>query len=296
MGIVTSGLVAEWVGKLAKNGTAPGNNTDPTGTWTDIVGSVDGTLNAADYTTTDGWVGDGTSGDPYAWHSKGFTETGQGYVTFATNQSPWTNGTFSCELWIYFTTTNAADNQSILDNLTGNTGYRIYVPTNQTGLTVRWGDGTTNQYDAFSGTMSDGSWNHLVITYDGDADVHKRYLNNGTAASTSSRTYSPNTTVAPKWSSSPSAGFHGSIATVRLYNTVLSATDVSTNYTAGKTASSLDDPPTLTTTAISAITATTATSGGTITNEGSTAVTDYGICWNTSGSPTVADSHTHDKP
>lgn len=54
------------------------------------------------------------------------------------------------------------------------------------------------------------------------------------------------------------------------------------------------DVPTVTTTAITAITATTASSGGTITDEGDSAVTAFGVCWNTSGSPTTADSHTHD--
>ena len=51
--------------------------------------------------------------------------------------------------------------------------------------------------------------------------------------------------------------------------------------------------PILTTVAISAITPTTATSGGsTITSV--LAVTVKGCCWNTIGSPTTADSHTSD--
>lgn len=52
--------------------------------------------------------------------------------------------------------------------------------------------------------------------------------------------------------------------------------------------------PTVTTTAVSGITGTTADSGGNITADGGTAVTAYGVCWNTDGSPTVADSHTTD--
>jgi hypothetical protein len=52
--------------------------------------------------------------------------------------------------------------------------------------------------------------------------------------------------------------------------------------------------PTLTTTAATNITTSTATSGGTITDDGGRSVTARGICWNTSGSPTLSDSFTTD--
>ena len=46
--------------------------------------------------------------------------------------------------------------------------------------------------------------------------------------------------------------------------------------------------PTLTTTAVSSITQTTAVSGGTISNDGGAAITARGVCWSTSPSPTIA--------
>ena len=52
--------------------------------------------------------------------------------------------------------------------------------------------------------------------------------------------------------------------------------------------------PTLTTTIPSAITTTTATVGGEITNDGGTTVTARGVCWSTSSNPTIADSYTTD--
>ena len=52
--------------------------------------------------------------------------------------------------------------------------------------------------------------------------------------------------------------------------------------------------PTVTTNLITAITSTTATSGGNVTADGGTAVTDRGICWSTSSNPVITDSHTHD--
>ncbi len=52
--------------------------------------------------------------------------------------------------------------------------------------------------------------------------------------------------------------------------------------------------PTLSTTAAVSITDTSATSGGNITSAGGTAVTARGVCWNTSGSPTISDNLTSD--
>ena len=53
-------------------------------------------------------------------------------------------------------------------------------------------------------------------------------------------------------------------------------------------------PPTVTTTAITDITQTSATSGGTVTNEGTSPVTARGVCWSTSENPTTADDKTVD--
>lgn len=53
-----------------------------------------------------------------------------------------------------------------------------------------------------------------------------------------------------------------------------------------------DGLPTVTTTAISDITATTAKSGGEVTNNGGFNVTARGVCWNTMGSPDLNDLHT----
>jgi plastocyanin len=52
--------------------------------------------------------------------------------------------------------------------------------------------------------------------------------------------------------------------------------------------------PTLTTSAISNITVTTATGGGNITADGGTSVTGRGVCWNNSTGPTTSNSKTTD--
>lgn len=52
--------------------------------------------------------------------------------------------------------------------------------------------------------------------------------------------------------------------------------------------------PVLTTTEVIAVTQTTATSGGVITSDGGATVTERGVCWSTSQSPTIADNKTTD--
>jgi uncharacterized protein (TIGR02145 family) len=53
-------------------------------------------------------------------------------------------------------------------------------------------------------------------------------------------------------------------------------------------------PPALTTSAISEITYSRATTGGTITDDGGEAVTARGVCWSTAPDPTTADNKTED--
>jgi uncharacterized protein (TIGR02145 family) len=54
------------------------------------------------------------------------------------------------------------------------------------------------------------------------------------------------------------------------------------------------DPPTVTTTTVSDITVTTATSGGNVTSDGGAEVTARGVCWGTSTGPTITGSKTSD--
>lgn len=52
--------------------------------------------------------------------------------------------------------------------------------------------------------------------------------------------------------------------------------------------------PTVTTNAVSNITATSASCGGNVTSDGGATVTARGVCWSTSGNPTISNSHTVD--
>jgi uncharacterized protein (TIGR02145 family) len=55
-----------------------------------------------------------------------------------------------------------------------------------------------------------------------------------------------------------------------------------------------EEVPTLTTSAVTNITGTTASSGGNITSEGSGTIISRGVCWSTGSSPTIADNKTSD--
>jgi hypothetical protein len=54
------------------------------------------------------------------------------------------------------------------------------------------------------------------------------------------------------------------------------------------------DPPAVTTTAVTSISVSSATSGGNVTAGGTSAVTVRGVCWGTAANPTIADSKTTD--
>lgn len=52
--------------------------------------------------------------------------------------------------------------------------------------------------------------------------------------------------------------------------------------------------PTVRTTFVSSIAKTTVSGGGNVTADGGSTVTGRGVCWNTTGTPTITDPHTHD--
>ena len=76
---------------------------------------------------------------------------------------------------------------------------------------------------------------------------------------------------------------------VTFYMSCLEVTTASNTYTTKFVfRKQVDSAPVLSTTAIAGLTQTTASSGGNITNDGGHAVTERGVCWSTSASPTVA--------
>ncbi len=77
-------------------------------------------------------------------------------------------------------------------------------------------------------------------------------------------------------------------------NTVTKSQTTSELITLFFTESSSTTLPTVTTSAVSNTTSSTATCGGNVTNDGNATVTARGVCWSTSHNPTVSNSHTTD--
>ena len=69
---------------------------------------------------------------------------------------------------------------------------------------------------------------------------------------------------------------------------------VNTNYSVDSTFTTKYSLPSLTTTAISSITKTTAVSGGNVSDDGGNSIIARGICWSSSANPTLSDSYTID--
>jgi hypothetical protein len=80
-------------------------------------------------------------------------------------------------------------------------------------------------------------------------------------------------------------------------STITATQAATTNYTSGEidaTLTVIGIPPTVTTTTISGIRTTRASGGGNVISAGGLMVTARGVCWNTTGTPTVSDDRTFD--
>jgi uncharacterized protein (TIGR02145 family) len=132
-----------------------------------------------------------------------------------------------------------------------------------------------------------------TVTSDGGANVTVR----GVCWNTS-----PNPTTANSYTTDGSgtgtfvSNITGLTANMLYYVRAYATNSVGTAYGNEVTFSTLPNPvlPTVTTTTVTNIAQTTATSGGNVTSDGGTTVTARGVCWNTSPSPTTANSHTTD--
>ncbi len=132
-----------------------------------------------------------------------------------------------------------------------------------------------------------------TVTSDGGANVTVR----GVCWNTS-----PNPTTANSYTTNGSgtgtfvSNLTGLTANTLYYVRAYATNSVGTAYGNEVTFSTLPNPvlPTVTTTIVTNIAQTTATSGGDVTSDGGAPVTVRGVCWNTSPSPTTANSHTTD--
>ena len=131
---------------------------------------------------------------------------------------------------------------------------------------------------------------HGEVTADNNANVTERGFCYGTAPSP---TYSSSTRVeAGDGLGSFDATINGLTAATTYYTRAYAKNVVGLSYGANLSFRTLDTLPVVITTEPSNITATTFTSGGDVLVLNSNSLTARGICWNTTGTPTIADSYT----
>lgn len=288
MAIVTSGLIYHMNAGLAKSGTAPGNNVDPTGSWYELVeGANEGTLNSFTYTTSDGWAGTGTNADPFC-----LVNPSTHYVDLASDSSLNPGGTFTVELW-YYAGSAPSVTHYILGNHVSNTGISCYLMS--TGSHQwRCGTGTAYVYPGGGSGTGYGAWK-MVSLRRTSGGIYYAYLNGAQNGSSITDAFSGNTGASRLLGVSGQTGLIGKISALRIYNTDIGTAGITQNYAEGPTEGLQGNPPTVTTDTVTQITTSSAVSGGVITDEGTSSVTAYGVCWNTTGNPTTADSHTHEE-
>ena len=149
---------------------------------------------------------------------------------------------------------------------------------------------TTSAVTSITSTSAGGGGS---VTADGGARVTERGLCWGSAANpttSGSHTHDGAGTgsyVSSLTGLSPDTTYH-----VRAYGTNSSGTgygsDIAFTTSQGMTL------PSVTTSAVTAITSTSATDGGIVTADGGATVTERGVCWGLTANPATSGSHTHD--
>jgi len=251
--VVSAGLVAEYVGKWAKVGSAPGNNSDPTSTWDDLTGVNDGTAGTFAWNdTTSGWDGDGSVADPYRLLMNGDgTDNVRSAVEVVKNAG--TTG-FTFEAWMRVPEDNTTwpNPQCAVCQIDVGGTYQVayigfsgssypnkailyYRPRDGSGVTAQQAITVGSGIHHIVGTLQTGSGNMKVYV-----DGSNSGATNGTA-NTPTANDSYNLGIGGMYAGSWSYPYKGEVATARVYARPLTASEVAQNYAAGPTAASTQD-------------------------------------------------------
>ena len=259
--------------------------------WTDMIGGTSLTANPAITSTAPTNIASTSA-------TAGGEITSDGGNTITARGVVWgisANPTITLTTKTTLTGTTGSFSSSIT-GLTINTQYyvRAYVTTSlgttygtqhafmTSGLPVV--ASTTTVTDITATTASSGG----NITSDGGGAITARGICWGTSANpTTSNSLSTVAGTTGTYTSTMTGLTSGTLYYVRAYATNGAGTSYGTQISF--TTKSL---PIVSTTTVTDITATTATSGGNLTNDGGLTITGKGVCWSTSPNPTIADSKT----
>jgi uncharacterized protein (TIGR02145 family) len=129
------------------------------------------------------------------------------------------------------------------------------------------------------------------ITDDGGANI----LTRGVCWSTSSNpTTGNNYAISGSGTGSFSVNASGLMSSTQYYYRAFSTSTLGTAYGMVQSFITLSNVPILSTTTISGLTSNSASSGGSISSDGGSAIIAKGVCWSTTANPTTADQKTTD--
>lgn len=246
--IASSGLVFDLRARVANAGTGPHTDDSANGPWADLAAGRNGTLEGFTGSSTVGWQGSGTTLDPYCLVGAGEAEGSSYDMVNMGDLAAYDLTSLTIEVWLKTTDTGAL--RGVLDNIVNSEGYMIDLgaaDADQGKPRFITGNGAPSTEMRGSSKVNDGSWHHLVCTYDSATTTGKVYIDNGTPA-TSSSMEAPTAPAAGalKLFGDGSSTFRmaGAIAQCRLYNRALSSTEVADNYAAGVTGPSNVNTPT----------------------------------------------------
>lgn len=180
------------------------------GNWVDLTGNTSWTVNNSPWDTAGTVTFNGTNG----------------FMNSA-NNTVFNVQTPTVEAWVKPATLN--QNGFFFEKGTVNTQYSLF----QEGTNIVWRQASWSQYTA-SSNMTVNAWNHVVGTYTSGTRV--TYVN-GTAVTSDSQSGVLNTNAGGQYIGSYNSGgyyYNGQIGMVKVYNRVLTATEVQRNYQAGR--------------------------------------------------------------
>ncbi|NTW32251.1 MAG: LamG domain-containing protein, partial [Bacteroidetes bacterium] len=158
--------------------------------------------------------------------------------------------------------------------------------------------GYNEYYAEYQIALGTTNWHHLVWTYAGNGTSNLKLYIDGSLVSQANPSDGGS-----GWGVYPTSnrGFIGMDNTntpgyfdeVGFWSRALTAAEVTSLYNSGagwQHPFIVATAPTVTTQAVSNITAITATGNGNVTSDGGATITERGVCWNTSSTPTTADN------
>jgi hypothetical protein len=212
-------------------------------------------------------------------------------VPLLSDTSIYSNSVFSISIWVKSNPLGSVDICGNLDS-SPDAGWVLGLDgSDRLYFTAKYN--TVDLNTLTSSSFSSGSWKHVIVIVENDEA--KIYINNSLNGSRTDGTGgSKDDSVLAVNVGDSNRGFNlsGDLDDFRFYNFALTFSQRSYIYNSGNGTEDSYFPSTVTTQAVTDIDSITATGNGNITELGIPDPTAHGVCWNTTGSPTISDDKT----